>query len=337
MTASKNIAGLLSNKTTQSIVLATVVAAVIVVLSTTMTRGVANQLTSLLLLMTLALAWNLVGGFGGQFSLGHSIFVGIGGYATAIIMTYLKYPIIPSVVMAGVVSSVIGVLLAYPLLRLRGPYLAVGSLGMALAAYGWMINWDFTKASSSYSIPTEGMIDIPTLLTYTTVLALVAVIAVIVLVRSPLGLRLVSLRDDELGAASLGVRRVRTLVPVWALSGFLTGLMGALFALQKGTLTVDSAFSIQFSLDAAIICVLGGLGTLSGPILGAIIVYYLRFYSADYSNWALLLEAIVLIVVVRFFPGGLSGALTRLGAATMTLLRRSRTETVKAPREKISA
>lgn len=337
MTATKNIAGLLSSKTTQSVILATVVAAVIVVLSTTMTRGIANQITSMLLLMTLALAWNLVGGFGGQFSLGHSIFVGIGGYSTALIMTYLKFPIIPSVVMAGAVSSVIGVLLAYPLLRLRGPYLAVGSLGMALAVYGWMINWDFTKASSSYSIPTEGMIDIPTLLSYTTVLALVAVVAVIVLVRSPLGLRLVALRDDELGAASLGVRRVRTLVPVWALSGFLTGLMGALFALQKGTLTVDSAFSIQFSLDAAIICVLGGLGTLSGPIVGAIIVYYLRFYSADYSNWALLVEAVILVVVVRFFPGGLSGAITRLWAALARRVRSMRSTSSAEPAESIPA
>lgn len=322
MTATKRFAGLLSSRTTLSIAVATVVAIIILVTSSTMKLGIANQITSLLLLMTLALAWNLVGGFGGQFSLGHSIFVGIGGYATAIIMTYLKVPIIPAVIMAGIVSSFIGVLLAYPLLRLRGPYLAVGSLGMALAAYGWMINWDFTKASSSYSIPTEGMIDIPTLLSYTTILALVSLVAVILLVRSPLGLRLVSLRDDELGAASLGVRRVRTLVPVWALSGFLTGLMGALFALQKGTLTVDSAFSIQFSLDAAIICVLGGLGTISGPVLGAIIVYYLRFYSADYSNWALLLEAIVLVVVVRFFPTGLAGAITRLGGMAVRLSRR---------------
>lgn len=335
MTASKSVVGLLSNKTVQSIGVAIVVAVIVLVSSSSMKLGLANQITSLLLLMTLALAWNLVGGFGGQFSLGHSIFVGIGGYATALIMTYLKMPIVPAVIMAGAVSAIIGVLLAYPLLRLRGPYLAVGSLGMALAAYGWMINWDFTKAASSYSIPAEGMIDIPTLLVFATLLAFVSVVAVILLVRSPLGLRLVSLRDDELGAASLGVRRVRALVPVWALSGFLTGLMGALFALQKGTITVDSAFSIQFSLDAAIICVLGGLGTIRGPVLGAVIVYYLRFYSADYSNWALLLEAIVLVVVVRFFPGGLSGAITRLGGVLTRLIQKLRADRVPLPEAKV--
>lgn len=303
---------LLGNRTARGLGLVVGAGIIALALSDSLTLGVANQITSLLLLMSLALAWNLVGGFGGQFSLGHSIFVGIGAYATAVILRYLGTPLIPSILMAGAISAVIGVLLAYPLLRLRGPYLAVGSLGMALAMYGWMINWDFTKASSSYTMPAAGLIDIQTLYVMAVLLTLVALISVIVLVRSPLGLRLVALRDDEAGAASIGVRRVRTLIPVWALSGFLTGIMGALYGLQRGNLTVDSAFSIQFSLDAAIICVLGGLGTLSGPVLGAIIVYYLRFYSADYSNWSLLIEAVIVVIVVRFIPGGLVGLLSRL-------------------------
>lgn len=299
------------NKSAVSIAATVLVAAFALMLSGTFSLGLTNQLTSMLLLVTLALAWNLVGGFGGQFSLGHSIFVGIGGYATAVILTVYETPLIPTIIVAGLVSACIGVLLAYPLLRLRGPYLAVGSLGMALAAYGWMINWDFTKAASSYQIPTASLVDIPTLFTFALALATISLISVIVLTRSPLGLRLVALRDDESGAASLGVRRVRTLIPVWALSGFLTGLMGALYALQKGTITVDSAFAISFSLDAAVIAVLGGLGTISGPLIGAVIVYYLRFYSADYSNLALLIEAVIVIVVVRFFPSGIVGLISQ--------------------------
>lgn len=269
----------------------------------------ANDFTSLFLLMTLAMAWNLVGGFGGQFSLGHSIFVGVGSYATAVILTTLGWPLIPTILIAAAMSAVIGLLLAYPLLRLRGPYLAVGSLGMAVAAYGWMINWNFTKASQAYAVPST--IDLQTVYQYSIVLLLVAVVSIVALVRSPLGLRLVALRDNEAGAASIGVKRVRTLLPVWALSGLLTGAMGAVFALQSGSLTVDATFNIQFSLDAAIICVIGGLGTLSGPVIGAIIVYYLRKYSADFSNYALLIEAVILVVVVRFFPAGLVGLATR--------------------------
>jgi len=269
-----------------------------------------NDLTGLFLLMTLALAWNLVGGFGGQFSLGHSIFVGVGSYATAVILTTLGWPLLPSMLAAAVMSAFIGVLLAYPLLRLRGPYLAVGSLGIALAAYGWMINWNFTKASQAYQV--VATVSLQEVMQYATVLLTISVVAILALVRSPLGLRLVALRDNEQGAASIGVKRVRTLIPIWALSGLLTGAMGAVYAVQMGSLTVDASFAIQWSLDAAIICVIGGLGTLSGPFIGAIIIYYLRKYSADFSNWALLIEAVVLVVVVRFFPAGVTGLIAKL-------------------------
>lgn len=312
---------MLRNQTAQALIALTIVTIILLGLSETITRGVANQLTSMLLLITLALAWNLVGGFGGQFSLGHSIFVGIGGYATAVFLTYLQTPLIPTVLAAGAVSALIGVLLAYPLLRLRGPYLAVGSLGMALAAYGWMINWDFTRSSQNYQVPSSALVDIPTLFKYAVILAFLALVSVIVMVKSPLGLKLIALRDDEKGAASLGVKRIRTLIPVWALSGLLTGLMGSLLALQKGTLTVDTAFAISFSLDAVIIAVIGGLGTISGPLIGAIIVFYLRFYSADFSDLAMLIEAVVVIVVVRFFPSGITGLISR---AILTLRFRLR-------------
>lgn len=303
------------NRTSISIAAATVVTLVVLLIAGGLTRGVLNQFTSLLLLMTLGIAWNFVGGFGGQFSLGHSIFVGVGAYGTAIILTYFNLPLILTVLIAGAVSACIGILLAYPLLRLRGPYLAVGSLGIALAAYGWMLNWDFTRASSSFPIPPAVVPDIHSQFVWALVLAFVAILSVIILVPSPLGRRLVALRDDESGAAALGVRRIRTLIPIWALSGFLTGLMGALYGVQQGTLTVDALFAVQFSLDAAIVCVIGGLGTITGPIIGSIIVYYLRFYSATFSDWALLIEAIVVILVVRFFPGGIVGLVSKLFAA----------------------
>ena len=288
-----------------------VIAAALYFSASAVDLSTANDFTSLFLLMTLAMAWNLVGGFGGQFSLGHSIFVGVGSYGTAVILTTLGWPLLPTILVAAAMSAFIGLLLAYPLLRLRGPYLAVGSLGMAVASYGWMINWNFTKASQAYAIPPSGQISLQEVYQYATVLLLIAVVSIIALVRSPLGLRLVALRDNESGAASIGVKRVRTLLPVWALSGLLTGAMGAIYALQSGSLTVDATFNIQFSLDAAIVCVIGGLGTLSGPAIGAVIVYYLRKNSADFSNYALLIEAVVLVIVVRFFPAGLVGLATK--------------------------
>lgn len=308
----KIVASVIDSQTAYPAALTVVLAIVAFIAQSSLTRGVQNQLTELFILMSVSVAWNLIGGFGGQFSLGHSIFVGIGGYGTAILLTYIGLPLLPTMAIAALISAALGVLIAFPLLRLRGPYLAVGSLGMTLAVYGWMINWDFTNKSSSYQIPVEFSLSVGEIYTYAVIFATIAVLASLFMVRSPMGLRLIALREDEQGAASLGVHRVRTLIPFWAVSGLITGFAGALYALQQGTLTVDAAFDLHFSLDSAIISVIGGLGTIAGPVIGSIVVYYVRFYAQDLANWALVIEAVVVVLVVRFFPRGIMGLLYKL-------------------------
>lgn len=311
----RTVAHILRSQIVYPAVLAIILAGVLLVIGADFSMGFQNQLTSLFILMVVAIAWNLIGGFGGMFSLGQSIFVGIGAYSSAVIFEYLQWPLLVTLIASGAIASLIGVVLAFPLLRLRGPYLAIGSLGMTLALYGWMINWDFTKGSSSYGMPMEVLLGIGDLYNASILLVLATVLIALVMVRSTIGKKLIALRDDELGATSLGVRRVRTLVPFWAVSGFLTGLAGVFFALQQGQLTVDSAFNTAFSLDSIIISVIGGMGTLAGPIVGSVVVYYLRFFAADLANWALLLEAVVVVLVVRFFPKGIMGLLYSVRSA----------------------
>jgi len=300
-----------------------------------------NQLTSLLLLAVLAMSWNLVSGFGGQFSLGHSIFVGVGGYATAVILDLLGLPLAVVLVLSGAIAALVGVVLAYPMLRLRGPYFAIGTLGLALAVQGWMLNWDFTRASQGYSIPLDQSVDLLTVMRIAVVLALVTVVVSQLIVDLPLGLRLLALRDNEDGALALGVRRLRTLLPTWAISAFLVGVMGAVVALQNGQVTPQSAFSIQYTLDAVIICVIGGLGTLYGPLIGAVAVFVLRQFTADFAGWASLIEAIIVILIVRFAPDGAMGMLAGLSRLVRrTLVRRRRREassSTESTREGVTA
>lgn len=293
-----------------------VVAVLLIVGAEGLRLAIVNQLTSLLLLAVLAMSWNLVSGFGGQFSLGHSIFVGVGGYATAVMLDLLGLPLVLVLLLSGAIAAVVGVVLAYPMLRLRGPYFAIGTLGLALAVQGWMLNWDFTRASQGYSIPLDQNIDLVTVMRIAVALAAVTVLVSQLFIDLPLGLRLLALRDNEDGALALGVRRLRTLLPTWAISAFLVGVMGAVVALQNGQVTPQSAFSIQYTLDAVIICVIGGLGTLYGPLIGAVAVFVLRQFTADFAGWASLVEALIVILVVRFAPDGAMGvlrALRRLG------------------------
>ncbi len=318
-----NATGSRTLRTVAAYAVPVVVALALLGLADAMRLSLVNQLTSLLLLAILAMAWNLVSGFGGQFSLGHSIFVGVGGYATAVLLDHLDMPLVPAILLSGLIAAVVGVILAYPMLRLRGPYFAIGTLGLTLALLGWMLNWDFTKRSQGYTIPADATVDLVTLLRITVLVALVTVLAITLIMRRPLGLALLALRDNEDGAISVGVRRLRTLMPTWAISAFLTGLMGAVVAMQKGQLTPTSAFSIQYALDAVVICVIGGLGTLYGPLIGAVVVFALRQYTADFAGWATLIEAIIVILVVRFFPDGVMGLLSRgRDAVAAALIRR---------------
>lgn len=266
-----------------------------------------NLLTNALLLVSVGVTWNLVAGIGGQFSLGHAIFIGVGAYATAIFVKELGWPVPVAALFAAVVSALVGVILAYPMLRLRGPYFAIGTLALSLAVLGWMVNWEFTNQSQAYSLPIAALPSLDELLTYATLLAVVSFIAVWAVVNSAFGLRLVALREDEAGAISLGVRRTANLIPMWALTTFLTGLVGAVFGLQRGSLDPGSAFGVQFTIDAIVVTVIGGIGTLVGPVLGAILVFVLRQFADAFDAWALLIEALVVIVFVRFIPGGLVG------------------------------
>jgi len=297
-------------------------ALVFVLLAGGLQRSFLNYGTELLILALIAMAWNLIGGFGGQFSLGHSVFVGIGGYTVAVLFdeTGLPFPVV--LLAAGVLSALAGVILGYPMLRLRGPYFAIGTLGIALAVTSWMLNWSFTKASQAYSLPARDMLRLPQQFQLAVVLAAAVLIIVTAIVKSPLGLRLVALRDDERGAASLGVRRVRTLLPVWAVSGFITGLTGALVAFQQGSLTPAFAFNPSWVLDAIVICVVGGSGTLYGPLVGAVLVFVLRQWTTDFSDWATLIEAVVVLLVVRLVPGGVWGVCESAVAAIRRRVRR---------------
>lgn len=264
----------------------------------------------LLLLIAMASAWNLVGGFGGLFSVGHSMFVGVGAYTTAMLIVHQDVPLGVTLVSCAVVAAVVSGVVALPLMRLRAAYFSVASLGIALAAQAWMLNWDWTGASTGLNLPLSSYVD--PLDQYLLAVALVtATVGVVVAVtRSGLGLRLMALRDDEEAAAHIGIRRLPVTLTNWMISGALTGVAGALLALQKSSIEPGSAFSISFTLNMIVASVIGGLGTVTGPILGAIAVYVIDQKLQDQENWSTFINGVLILAVIRFAPRGIHGILT---------------------------
>lgn len=273
---------------------------------------------SLLTLVATASAWNLVAGYGGLFSIGHAMFVGAGSYTTAMMMVHTSAPTWAVFVLSGLVAGFIGFVVAVPLMRLRAAYFSVASLGIALAGQAWMVNWGWTGASQGLHLPVRRFLEPSTQYWLAAVLAALTVGAVLAVARSGLGLRLMALRDDEEAAAEIGIRRRPVVLATWTISTALVGVAGAMIAIQTSTIEPNSAFAFSHTLNMILSTVLGGIATVTGPVLGATVLYVVQLYLDDYADWASAVLGLAIILTIRFVPGGLWGlavqAAHRLGA-----------------------
>ncbi|HEY3772856.1 MAG TPA: branched-chain amino acid ABC transporter permease [Solirubrobacteraceae bacterium] len=278
-------------------------------------NGVTLAIT-LFTLMALAQAWNLIGGYGGQFSIGHGLFVGVGGYATTVVLVRTGLPVALAVLAAGVVCAALGAISAVPLLRLRGVYFSVGTIGVLLAVQAWFINWGFVGQTTGVIMPAKGTLPFVTQYYMTAGLVVVTTGVVWWLVRSRFGLRLMAVRDDEFAAAELGVNGFRVKLVALTVSACLVGLAGAMNAFQQLSLEPYSAFSISWAINMILACVIGGLATVPGPLIGAAVMFELQQLLQGSSDLPPIIEGVVLLVIIRFAPGGIwglaRGALTRL-------------------------
>jgi len=277
--------------------------------------------------VTLAQAWNLIGGYGGQFSLGHAMFVGIGSYATALLLIHTSLPLWSTVVLSGLVASVVAAVAAIPLLRLRSVYFAVGTLGVSLAALSWMINWGYSGKTSGLNIPTSVFLSFDDLYYAAGSLAVFTTAAVFLISRSPYGLRLMSVRDDEDAAAELGVDGFRVKLAAFALSAFFVGVAGALIAIQKLNLEPYSAFSLTFTTNMIIMTVIGGLGTIAGPVIGSFLIFELQQQLQGYQDWSTLITGLLLVAIIRVAPGGIWGLVVRAAERLRATARMPRAST----------
>jgi branched-chain amino acid transport system permease protein len=288
--------------------------------SSYLSLGDAALAITLFNLMAMAQAWNLIGGYGGQFSLGHGLFVGVGGYATVLLLVHSGIPVAPAVLLAGVITAGIGALAAIPLLRLRGVYFSVGTLGVLIAAQNWVINWKWAGQTTGVYLPQRGVLGFAAQY-HLGVALLVGTTAIVAFVaRSRFGLRLMAVRDDEEAAQELGVNGFRVKLVTFAGSAFLVGLCGALNAFQQLTLEPYSALNISWAINMILACVIGGMATIPGPLIGATVIFELQQQLQGYENLTSLIEGVILLAVIRFAPGGIWGLLCDLFAAARSRL-----------------
>ncbi len=253
----------------------------------------------------LALSLNLVMGYTGQLNLGQSAFFGIGAYVSTILIKSYGWNFWLAALVAVGAAGLVGVALAAFAVRLRGHYLAIASLGFAVITYQVLVNWE------SVTQGVRGMYGIlPPVPNIVALFYLVAAVAFVIyflldnLVRSPVGDTLRAIREDEISAASLGVNSAVWKAFAFGIGAAIAGLAGVFYPGFVGTLVPD-AFGIVESFTMMAMVIVGGMGTMVGPVLGAIALTFLPELLRGFGELRLMIYGLALTLVVLFMPGGM--------------------------------
>lgn len=252
----------------------------------------------------LAVGLNLIVGFSGQFSLGHAGFMAIGAYAAAIIGSKLPTygAFFGAMLVGALLSGAVALLVGIPTLRLKGDYLAVATLGVSEIIRIFIIN------GGSLTNGAAGILGIPNFTTWQMVYFFVVIttIATLNFLRSPIGRSTLSVREDEIAAESVGVNTTKIKIIAFVFGAITASIAGSLQAGFIGSV-VPKDYTFINSINVLIIVVFGGLGSITGAIVSAIVLGILNMLLQDVASVRMIIYALALVLVMIFRPGGLLG------------------------------
>ena len=280
-------------------------------------RGTQASLVTLFSLITMATMWNLLAGYGGMLSVGQQAYIGIGAYGLVYLSDKVGLDPFMAVPLAVVAAGVISIPISYLVFRLQGGYFAIGTwvvaevialIVMQMTIFGGGIGLTFTGFSGLaagrriayvYWLSLAGVV--------------IAVLVTYLIMRSRLGLGFTAIRDDATAAASLGVRVTQSKRFVFVVAAMGCGLAGAMIAANTLRVQPTAMFSVNYAVFMIFIVVIGGLGTIEGPILGAIVFFGLQQWLSGLGVWYLVILGVIAILITLFLPRGLWGLISGNG------------------------
>jgi branched-chain amino acid transport system permease protein len=279
-----------------------------------------GQFTLVAVYAVAILGLNMLVGYNGQISLGHGAFFALGAYTSALLIEKADVPYLLTVPIAGVVTFVGGYLFGVPALRLRGLYLALGTLGLAIALPQLIKRFDgLTEGTQGLTVeqPTSPswlpFADDQFLYLLTLLVAAIMFVAAWSLMRSQAGRAIKAVRDGEIPASTLGINLARTKTRVFALSAGYAGVAGALYVFAIGFVAPE-AFTVTVSLAFLAAIVVGGLATIVGAVFGALFIEFVPVYASDVNDALTgVIYGGVLILFMYLLPDGAVGLLRRIG------------------------
>ncbi len=312
------------------------VAVLYLVLEVLIFTGVINRYYSDIITLAcinviLAVSLNLVTGLLGQLVLGHAGFMLVGGYAAGLftkmsgIPLQIAFPI--GLLFSGIVAAVFGIVIGVPALRLKGDYLAIITLGFGEIIRVIANNLEITNGAKGLSgIQSLNNSGNPTVMfTYVFFIAVIVIFAMFTFGRSRHGRAVIAIREDEIAAEASGIHTTYYKLLAFVIAAFIAGVAGGLYAHHIGI--IDPAkFDFNRSVEILVMVVLGGMGSITGSILAAIVLTFLpevlRMLPGDLANYRMLLYSVVLIIVMLFRPTGLLGRAEFSGAGFLDKLKK---------------
>jgi branched-chain amino acid transport system permease protein len=249
----------------------------------------------------LAVSQNLITGFTGQLAIGHAGFMAIGAYMSALVTVKMQGSLVAGLIFGSLVAALAGVLIGIPTLRLRGDYLAIATLGMGEIVRIIFLNMDYLGGATGFQVPKT--ID----WTWAFWLMVISIVVISNFINSSHGRACISVRENEIAAEAMGINTTKYKVMAFTIGALFAGLAGGIYAnymylIQPGT------FSFLKSFEILAMVVLGGLGSITGSILGAGIMTLVSARLADFPEMRMVIIAVLLILLMIFRPNGIMGS-----------------------------
>jgi branched-chain amino acid transport system permease protein len=268
--------------------------------------------------VVLATAWNILGGYCGYVNFGTAAFFALGAYTTVFFHKFYPLPVPLLIIMAAMVSGLVGLGMGYLTLRLRGSFFAIATLALAVVLQTLVVNWDFVGGSrGAYIIRPREIPILGNYIQYLFLIMLLLAVAAVATARaieqSRLGYGFATIRDDELAAEAAGVPTLRLKLVATVISGAFMGMAGAPFPYYIGYLEPASAFGLPYAVNSIAMPMIGGTMTWIGPVIGALLLGVIQQVATVTISSAvnLLLVGVLLVAFVIIAPNGIMGALKR--------------------------
>ncbi len=290
-----------------------------------MWAGAYGTVVASLALVYLAMAqmWNLLAGYGRLISLGQQMFVGLGGYTLAVLSVYYGLPLWLSILAGGLVCVTFALLLSFWLFRMSGAYFAVATWVVAEVLGLCFGNWSFVQYGMGLFIQPAYTVSVSRIYYAALAVGVASIGLVFGLLRSELGLGLLAIRDDEEAARSVGVHVFRCRLYCFLIAAFVTGIASGVLYLHLVFIQPYKAFSIDWTVKLLFIAIIGGIGTIEGPILGALVFVGLQQFFSEWPTVSMLLLGIFAVTTMLVAPEGIMGVLKkRYGVEVFSAKRR---------------